>query len=104
MDCGSAGPWWTRGRGHGGGSPEDGQNGAPVCGTSLQLWKKSEGMVVILTGCRRGQWRGGGDLVMVVKKQWRKRSVWTAVGHGEKRREAGRGEIEDGGALPLYRG
>jgi hypothetical protein len=25
-------------------------------------------------------------------------------GHGEKRRRAGRGAVENGGALPLYRG
>jgi hypothetical protein len=38
----------------GGGSPEDGQNGALVRGTLPRLRKMGEGMVVILTGCRRG--------------------------------------------------
>jgi hypothetical protein len=30
--------------------------------------------------------------------------VHSALGHGEKRRRAGRGAVENGGALPLYRG
>jgi hypothetical protein len=43
-----------RGQGLGGGSPKDGQNGAPVRGTSPRLRKKGEGTAVILTGCKRG--------------------------------------------------
>jgi hypothetical protein len=103
-DRGSTGPWWTGDRGHGGGSSEDGRNGAPVRGTSPRLRKKSEGMAVILIGCRRGRRRGGGDQATVVKKRQRKRSVWAALGHGGKRRGAGRGAMEDDGALPLCRG
>jgi hypothetical protein len=41
---------------------------------------------------------------MAVKKQWRRHSVRAALGRGEKRRRAGRGVMENGGALPLYRG
>jgi hypothetical protein len=43
-----------RGQGLGGGSLEDGRNGAPVHGTMPWLRKKGEGTVVILTNCKRG--------------------------------------------------
>jgi hypothetical protein len=36
---------------------------------------------------QKGRRRGGGDWAMVVKKQWRKRSVWAALGCREKRSE-----------------
>jgi hypothetical protein len=48
-----------RGQGLGGGSPENGWNGAPVCGTSPWLRKKGKGMAVSLTGYKRGQRRDG---------------------------------------------
>jgi hypothetical protein len=35
---------------------------------------------------------------MVVKKRQRKRSMWVALGHREKRRRMGRGAVEDGQA------
>jgi hypothetical protein len=60
-------------------------------------------MAVILTGYGRGRWRGESDLAMVVKKCQRKLSVQAALGHGQKRRGAGRGAVEGGEALPLYR-
>jgi hypothetical protein len=45
-----------------------------------------------------------GDQATAVKK-WRWRhSVRAALGHGEKRKGAGRGAMLDGGALHLYRG
>jgi hypothetical protein len=48
-------------------------------------------------------WRHG-DRAMAVKKwRWR-RSVRVVLGHGGKRRRAGRGAVENGGPLPLYRG
>jgi hypothetical protein len=54
-------------RGHrlGGGSPMNGQNGAPVRGTLPRLRKKGEGTAVSLTGCKRGAaegrtWSGDG--------------------------------------------
>jgi hypothetical protein len=40
---------------------------------------------------------------MVVKKWWRRRSVWAVIGCREKRRRVGRGAMENGRALPLYR-
>jgi hypothetical protein len=48
--------WSTVDHGHclGGGSPENGRNGAPVRGTSPRLREKGEGTVVSLTGCKRG--------------------------------------------------
>jgi hypothetical protein len=61
-------------------------------------------MVVILTGYRRGQQRGGSDRAMVVKKRRRKCLVRAALGHREKRRGVGRGVVEGSEALPLYRG
>jgi hypothetical protein len=42
----------------GGGSPENGRNGAPVHGTSPRLRKKGEGTAVSLTGCKRGAAEG----------------------------------------------
>jgi hypothetical protein len=54
-----------RGQGHGGGSSEDSQNGAPVRGTSPRLRMKGEGTVVILIGYKRG---GGG--METVGRRW----------------------------------
>jgi hypothetical protein len=51
-----------------------------------------------------GRGRKGGGQAMVLKKRRRRRSVRAAPGRGEKRRRAGRGAVEDGEALPLYRG
>jgi hypothetical protein len=85
------------GQGLGGGSPEDGRNGAPVCGTSPRLRKKGEGTTVILTGCKRG---GGGTETAVHR--------WGITGGGgvrcrrclgTERREARRGPVKpEGGA------
>jgi hypothetical protein len=70
MVHGGASPWWIGDRGHGGGSLEDGRNGAPVRGTSSQLRKKREGMAVILTGCKRGRQRGGGGQAIGSSGHW----------------------------------
>jgi hypothetical protein len=51
---------------------------------------------------RRGRQCGG--RAMVVKKRRRRRSVQAALGRRVKRRRAGRGAVEDNGALSLYRG
>jgi hypothetical protein len=91
------------GQGLSGGSSVDGQNGAPVHGTSPRLMKKGEGTVVILTGCRRGRRRGGNDRASVGKKQWRRHSVRAVLGHGDKRTGEGRGAVEGGVGPPLYR-
>jgi hypothetical protein len=92
-----------RGQGLGGGSLEDGRDGALVHGTTPRLRKMGEGMAVILTGCRRGWRRGGSDRAMVVKKRWRKHTVQAVLGHGENGRGAARGAVEDGDGLRLYR-
>jgi hypothetical protein len=42
-----------------GSSPENGRNGAPVCGTSPRLRKKGKGTAVSLTNCKRGRRRVG---------------------------------------------
>jgi hypothetical protein len=42
----------------GGGAPENGQNGAPVRGTSPRLREKGEGTAVSLTDCKRGAAEG----------------------------------------------
>jgi hypothetical protein len=86
----------------GGGSLEDGQNGASVRETSLWLRKKGEGTAVILTGCRRWWRRGGSDRATVGKKQWRKHSVRAMLGLRKKRKRAGGGAVKDDGALPFY--
>jgi hypothetical protein len=45
-----------------------------------------------------------GARATTVKKWWRRRSVRAVLERGEKRRRVGRGAVENGGALPLYRG
>jgi hypothetical protein len=88
-----------RGQGHGGGSSEDSQNGAPVRGTSPRLRMKGEGTVVKLIGYKRGRWRDGNNRASVGNNRRRRRSVRVALGRGEKRREVGRGPMKpEGGA------
>jgi hypothetical protein len=47
----------------------------------------------------RGWWCG--DRATVVKRRRRWHSIRAVLEHGEKRRRAGRGEVEDGGSLPF---
>jgi hypothetical protein len=55
--------------------------------------------VVILTGYKRGRRRDGNGRASVGNNWRRRRSVWVALGRGEKRREAGRGPVKlEGGA------
>jgi hypothetical protein len=62
----------------GGGSLENGQNGAPVRGTSPRLREKGEGTAVSLTDCKRGWRRVGHNRAMVGNNRRRRRSVgWT---------------------------
>jgi hypothetical protein len=62
----------------GGGSLENGQNGAPVRGTSSRLKEKGEGTAVSLTGYMRGRRRVGHDRATVGNNRGRRRSVgWT---------------------------
>jgi hypothetical protein len=59
----------------GGGSPMNGRNDAPVCGTSSRLREKGEGTAVSLTGCKRGQRRVGHGQATVGNNRRRRRSV-----------------------------
>jgi hypothetical protein len=74
----------------GGGSPENGRNGAPVRGTSPRLRKNGEGTAVSLTGCNRGWWRVGHDRVTVGNNRWRRRSVEWVL---RTRKQAIEGEV-----------
>jgi hypothetical protein len=58
----------------GGGSPENGRNGAPMRGTSPRLRKKGEGTAVSLIGYKRGRRRVGHD-----------RAMWGTIGGGGAR-------------------
>jgi hypothetical protein len=59
----------------GGGSPEIGQNGVPVRGTSPRLRKNGEGTEVRLTGGKRGRRRVRHDQATVENTRRRRRSV-----------------------------
>jgi hypothetical protein len=74
-----------RRQGLGGGSPENGRNGAFVCGTSPRLRKKGEGTTVSLTGCKRGQQRDRNDRVSVGKNRRRRHLVRVVLRREEKR-------------------
>jgi hypothetical protein len=90
------------GQGLGGGSPEDGRNGAPMCGTSPWLRKKGEGTAVSLIGYKRGRQRDGNGHASVGNNRRRRRSVWAVLGCREKRREVGRGPVKpEVGAHPF---
>jgi hypothetical protein len=82
-----------RGQGLGGGSPEDGRNGAPVRKTSPRLRKKGEGTTMSFTGCKTGRRRDRNGRASVGNNRRRRHSVWAALGRGEKRREERRGEV-----------
>jgi hypothetical protein len=93
------------GQGLGGGSPENGWNGAPVRGTSPRLREKGEGMAMSLTGCKRGWRRDGNGRASVGKNRRRRSSVWEVLGRREKRREVGRGPVKpEVGVLPFIGG
>jgi hypothetical protein len=92
----------NRGQGLGGGSPEDGRNGALVCGTMPRLRKKGEGMTVSPTGCKRGRQRDRNDWASVENNWQRWHSVRAVLRCGEKRREVGRGPVKpEVGAHPF---
>jgi hypothetical protein len=63
----------------GGGSPENGQNGVPVRGTSPRLRKNGEGTAVSLTGFKRGRRRVRHDRVTVGNNRRRRCSVEWAL-------------------------
>jgi hypothetical protein len=72
------------------GSPENGRNGVPMCGTSPRLRKNGEGTEVSLTGCKRGWQRVGHDWATVGNDQRRRRSVEWAL---RTRKQAIEGEV-----------
>jgi hypothetical protein len=58
------------------------------------LRKKGEGTAVSLTDCKRGRRRDGNGRASVENNRRRRHSVRVVLGHGEKRREAGRGPVK----------
>jgi hypothetical protein len=86
----------------GGGSPENGRNGAPVRGTSPRLRKKGEGTAVSLTGCKRGQWRVGHGQATVGNNRWRRRSVGWTLQTREQANEGGVSVVMAGGCSSAF--
>jgi hypothetical protein len=82
----------------GGGSPENGRNGAPMRGTSPQLREKGEGTAVSLTGYKRGRRRVGHDRAMVGNNRRRRRSVGWALRTRKRAIEGGVSVVMAGGA------
>jgi hypothetical protein len=72
---------------------------APVLGGSsaMEQWRESA------WGVRFGPHRGTGDGVATGRRRWW-HSVWAVLGYGKKRKRAGGGAVEDGGAIPLLQG
>jgi hypothetical protein len=78
VDCGRHRSTVDREHRLGGGSLENGRNGAPVRGTLPQLRKKGEGMAVSLTGYKRGRRTDGHGGATVGNNRRRRSSVgWT---------------------------
>jgi hypothetical protein len=99
-----ASSWWIADRGGGGGSSELGITAIPKHGSSSTGAQQREGDTGIPARASSRCGRQCGGWATAVKK-WRRRcSVRTMLRCGEKRRRVGRGTVEGGGALPLYRG
>jgi hypothetical protein len=77
---------------------------APVHGGSPAMGQWREERMGSLSRASPGHRRWCGDRATAVKKRWCWRSVRAVLGHGKKRKRAGGGAVEDGGALPFYRG
>jgi hypothetical protein len=75
VDCERRQPMVDHGHRPGGGSPEIGQNGVLVHGTSPRLRKNGDGTEVSLTGGTRGCRRVGHNQAMVGNNRRRRRSV-----------------------------
>jgi hypothetical protein len=104
VNCIGTGPRWTADRGGGGGSSELGLAATPEHGSSPARAQQREGDTRILARASPGRRRQCGGRATAVKKRRRRRSVQATLRHEEKRRRMGRGAVEGGGALPLYRG
>jgi hypothetical protein len=101
MDQGGAGPRWTLDRGSAMTSLELGLTVAPGHGGSPTMAQRRERSMGSLSQASLGHVRWHGDRATVVKK-WRWRhSVRAALGHGEKRRRAGRGAAKTGWGIAL---
>jgi hypothetical protein len=89
----------------GGGSPENGRNGTPVCGTSPRLREKGEGTAVSLTGCRRGRRWDEHDRAMVGNNLRRRHSVGWMLWTQKRAIEGGVSVVMAGGcSSPFYSG
>jgi hypothetical protein len=104
VNCTCAGPWWTADRGGGGGSSELGLAVTLEHGSSSAGAQQREGDIGIPARASPGCWQQCGGWATAVRKWWRRHSVRAMLGLRKKRRRAGRGAVEGGGALPLYRG
>jgi hypothetical protein len=92
------------GHGRSKGLSELGLDSAPVHGGSPAVTQRGEGCTGSQSSTSLGHGRSCGDWAMAVNKKWWWRSVQMVLECGEKRRRAGSGALEDGGAFPLYRG
>jgi hypothetical protein len=87
-----------------GGLPELGLAAGPGHGSPLAVAQQKEGCTGSPSRASPGRRWWCGDRLMAVKKWWRWCSVRAVLGCKEKRSRAGRGAVENGGPLPLYRG
>jgi hypothetical protein len=92
-------PWLTEG-----GSQELSLAAALGHGGPPAVAQRKEGCIGSPSRASPRLGRRCGDQATAVKKWWRRRLVRAAHGRGKKRRRAGRGVVENGGALPLYGG
>jgi hypothetical protein len=76
------------------GGPRTGPQRRPRVWNLTAVEEKGEGTVVSLTGCKRGRPRDGNGRASVRNNWRRRRSVRAVLGHGEKRREVGRGLVK----------
>jgi hypothetical protein len=89
----------------GGGSPENGRNGAPVRGTSPRLREKGQGTAVSLTGFKRGRRRVGHNRATVGNNRHRRRSVGWTLRTRKRAIEGGVSVVMAGGcSSPFYSG
>jgi hypothetical protein len=94
------GPRWTDHHGRPQSSTELGRAAALGHSGSPEVAQRGEGCTGSPSRASSGRGRQCGGQVTAVKKRQRRCSVRAALGR-EERRRAGRGAVEDGGALPL---
>jgi hypothetical protein len=86
------------------GSLELGLVAAPRHGSSSVMGQRREGSTGSPSQASPGRGRRCGDRATAVKRQQWCCLVEALLKCGERERRAGRGVVEDGGALPFYRG